>query len=760
MATHSPPFSTRLRLAAVAAAALLSLSVAGCGGSEPSGTPVAAAVSDSGQPGSSDEATASDDASPAAIAETAAYLQVDLGKLSREQQATKVPTLSVRARGSLVANVGPIMQVRVNGAVIGTVEVRNADTWQDYSFSAPALKAGAKVDVVFDNDAYVNGVDRNLYVSAISDGRTLVLPNTPIVKLDQGSGAKAFDGLEVVPGRSELWSNGALRTTWPSTATVTDAVRLRRQDASRFLMQTTFGPTAASITQLTKQTYASWVSAQMALPVTDSFVAAVQTRYDRGPTFRPNGAQYSPYEVSRAFWVTSHEAPDQLRRRVAYALHQIFMVSQADSNLYHHSRAYARYLDLLNQHSFGNFRTLLEEMALSPAMGIYLSHMRNRKEDPAADRLPDENFAREVMQLFTIGLYELNPDGSVVRDAQGQPIETYNNADVMALAKVFTGFSWAFPNNQLTEQKFRWGWPEYSASGDTRIDILPMKAYPGQHSTAAKTLFAGKRWAVSMPAGGSAQDDLKAALDALFRHPNVGPFIGRQLIQKLVTSNPSPAYVARVSAVFNNNGQGVRGDLGAVVRAILLDTEARGMPTANFGKLREPVLRITQWRRAFNATSIDGSYNISWHIAPAGQRPFEAPSVFGDFRPGYIPPNSSFAARGATAPEFQIVNENTVAGWVNLAESMGSGGLGWSNNQREINADYSALTKRLKAGQVAGMLDDLDHWLFGSTMSAELRQIIIDAISGVQGNDDASQLNRARMAVFVAMASPEFLIQR
>jgi uncharacterized protein (DUF1800 family) len=760
MAPLSGHFAQPLLTAALAAALTVALSA--CGGAD-AGNPASPSVP-TGSTLAADPSSepAAVEASPEALAETAGYLKLDWAGLQKaaDAQAAAIPTLTIRARGSLVSNVGPIMQVRLNGTVIGSAEVRSVDDWQDYSFPAPGLKTGTRVDVVFDNDAYVNGVDRNLFVQSLTDGRTWVLPGTPIVKLDQGSGAKAFDGENVVAGRSELWSNGALRMAWPATPTISAATRKRRQDASRFLLQTTFGPTATTINQLTQQTYASWINAQMALPVTDSFVTAVQARYNKGAAFRPDGDQYSPYEVSRAFWVASHAAPDQLRRRTAYALHQILMVSQAESNLYHHSRAYANYLDLLNRHAFGNFRTLLEEMALSPAMGIYLSHMRNRKEDPASDRRPDENFAREVMQLFTIGLYELNPDGTPVRDAQGQPIETYNNADVMALAKVFTGFSWAFPDNQLTEQNFRWGSPSYKASNDTRIDLLPMKAYPGQHSTAAKTLFAGKRWAVNLPAGNSAQADLKVALDTLFNHPNVGPFIGRQLIQKLVTSHPSPAYVARISAVFNNNGSGVRGDLGAVVRAILLDPEARGVPSADFGKLREPILRITQWRRAFNATSIDGSYNISWQIAPAGQRTFEAPSVFGDFRPGYIPPNSSFSARGATAPEFQLVNENTVAGWVNVAEDMASGGLGWSNNQREITPDYSGLVKRLKAGQVAAMIDDIDQWLFGSTMSTELRQLILDGIGRVQGNDDASQLNRARMAVFLAMASPEFLIQR
>jgi uncharacterized protein (DUF1800 family) len=720
----------------------------GCGGGNGGSGATSSAASDNGR------------TAEAANAETQAYLGSNR-RVSALAVSTTTPTLTVRARTSLAANVGAIMQVRVDGALIGTIEVRNTTDWADYSFSAPLLQAGSKVEVVFTNDYTAGpGVDRNLFIALVSDGSTAVLPNTPIVMLDQGSGAAAFDGLNVVAGRSEMWGNGALRMTWPALAVVPVATLQRRQDASRFLLQTTFGPTTATIEALGNQTYASWIDDQMALPVTDRFVAAVQARFDLGDAYRPGGAQYTPYVVSQAFWSGMTTAPDQLRQRTAYALQQIFMVSQADGNLWHQSRAYARYLDLINRNAFGNFRTLLQDMAMSPAMAIYLSHLRNRKEDPVTGRLPDENFAREVMQLFTIGLYELNQDGSLQLDASGRPIETYSIPDVMAMAKVFTGFSWAFPDAQLTESNFRWINPSYSVAADQRIDLLPMKAYPGMHSTLEKTLFTGKPWATTLPAGASATDDVRKALDVLFNHPNVGPFIGRQLIQKLVTGHPSPAYVRRIAAVFNDNGSGVRGDLGAVVRAILLDTEARGRPDATFGKVREPVLRIAHWMRAFNATSTTGAYNFEWEINPAGQLPEKAPSVFGDFRPGYIPPNSSFAARGATAPELQLVNENTVAGWVNVAEAMGGGGLGWANGMRELAPKYEALAARLSAGDAAGLVDQLDLLMFGSQMSLELRQAIFDAIATVGGTDANSQLNRARMAVFIALASPEYLVQR
>lgn len=725
--------------------AVLLACLAGCGGGDEAGTAA--------------QASALEREAAAALAETAAYRGVSPLR-ERVASITSSPSLTVRARGSLAANIGPIMQVRVDGMVIGMVEVSNTD-WADYTFSAPTLQAGSSVDVVYSNDIYISSTeDRNLHVAYVSDGETVVLSNTPAATIDYGKGSAAFDGLNVIAGQVGIWGDGALRLTWPAPTVVSPALLLRRQDASRFLMQATFGPTPASIEQLTQQTYANWITAQQALPVSTDYVGDVQARYALGDAYRPGGSQYAPNVITSTFWKTALEAPDQLRRRVAYALHQIFMVSQAESGLWGHSRAYARYLDLINQHAFGNYRTLLEHVALSPAMGIYLSHLRNRPEDPTVGRMPDENFAREIMQLFSIGLYELNADGSLRLDATGNPIETYNNEDVMAMAKVFTGWSWGFPDAELSDVSFRLTSPDLKQAGDTQVDLQPMKAYPGQHSTVAKTLFAGKPWAVTMPAGASGPEDLRMALDGLFQHPNVGPFIGRQLIQKLVTSHPTPDYVARVSAVFADNGQGVRGDLGAVVRAILLDTEARGPTSGYFGKMREPTLRVAQWARAFNARSVDGVFRFDWQTLPTGQLVNYAPSVFGDFRPGYIPPNSSFAERGATTPEFQLLNERTAAGWINLAYVMARSGLGSVNGQPELIPDYNALSQRLTVSDVAGMLDDIDHLLFGSTMSTELRQLLVEAISTVGGNDATSQMNRARMAVFMAMASPEYLIQR
>jgi uncharacterized protein (DUF1800 family) len=667
-------------------------------------------------------------------------------------------SITVRARGSLAGNVGPLMQLRVNGVILGTVEVRST-TGADYVFAVPPMVAGSKVDLAFLNDAMIDGQDRNLYVQYIKTSSATLAAVAPSVQQDNGSGEAAFDGLNLAASTGTLSGVGALRFTVPASPTP-DATLASKYAASRFLQQASFGPTVAEIGRLTTLPFASWLTEQIAMPATPDFVNLVQRQYDRGDAWRPGGASYTSSTVGQAFWQTAANSPDQLRKRTAFALHQIFIVSQADSNLYTHSRAYAHYLDTLNRHAFGNFRNLLEDMALSPAMGIYLSHMRNRKEDPATGRLPDENFAREVMQLFTIGLHELNNDGTPKLDSQGRPIETYGNDDVMALAKVFTGWSWAFADNLLTEQTFRWGNPDYIAANDQRIDLLKMKAYPGQHSPDEKRLFTGKTQARVIPANSSAQDSVRLALDTLFNHPNVGPFIGHQLIQRLVTSNPSPAYVARVAAAFNNNGNGVRGDLAAVVRTLLLDSEARGTPPLGFGKLREPVLRVAHWMRAFGAKSTSGEYLMAWELATLLQPALRAPSVFGYFRPGYVPPNTLMAVGGATAPEFQIVSEPSTAAWVNTAENMTGTGLGWTGTARDVSSTLAPQLALATAGDVDGLIQNLNLLLFAGRMSTTLRNDLLDAVTGVRGNDAASHLNRARAAVFIALSSPEYLVQR
>ncbi len=386
------------------------------------------------------------------------------------------------------------------------------------------------------------------------------------------------------------------------------------------------------------------------------------------PTCRRTTTRRSPGQnfnwLQDSFWQQALAAPDQLRQRVKFALSQILVVSAENGTIASLADSHASYVDLLGEHAFGNYRQLLEAVATHPAMGIYLSHLRNRKGDPVTGRVPDENFAREVMQLFSIGLLELNQDGTP-RLVNGAPVETYTNADTSGIARVFTGWSWAAPTT--TDQAFN---GSTTATYPDR-NVRPMQPYPQFHETGAKT-FLG----VTIPPNTSAQASMKIAMDTLFNHPNLCPFIGRQLVQRLVTSNPSPAYVGRVAAACANNGSGVRGDMKAIIRAILLDAEARDaakITDPQWGKVREPVLRLSNWARCFNATSASGNWTIRGLDSPStslGQQPLRPPSVFNFYRPGYTPPNTAIATAGLVAPEFQIVGETSVVGYVNFMQGV------------------------------------------------------------------------------------------
>jgi len=693
-----------------------------------------------------------------AVATAAPGTTGDTGNAAASTTATATP-LVLRARGTLAGGIGPIVQVRIAGQVVASIEVK-ASTFTDHNIDVPTVAPGTIVDIVFTNDALINGEDRNLFVAYVAQSSAMAMPGAVQAVYDRGSGAAAFDGLDVIAAQGTLAWGGALRITWPATTTADPAALARAGEASRFLQQATFGPTRAEVERVQAIGAATWIGEQLRLPVTPDFVNAFQAKMDQGLDFVPPiGKSYTPAWNVQTFWRTAVQAPDQLRKRTAFALQQVFTASLADGNLWGHGRAYAGFLDGINRHAFGNYRALLEEVALSPVMGIYLSHLRSQKED-GAGRMPDENFARELMQLFSIGLLELNPDGTPKLNAAGNPIETYTNDDVMAMARVFTGWAWGFDDAQLTANNFRRGNPDMAATGAARVDLRPMKNYADFHSLQEKRLFAGKPWGVTIPAGTPGPQSLKMALDALHLHPNTGPFISHQLIQRLVTSNPSPAYVQRVAQLFANNGRGVRGDLAAVVRAILQDVEARpALPGPGHGKLREPVLRVAHFLRSFGGTSANGNWLMDWDLAELLQRPLYAPSVFGFFRPGYIPPNTALADAGMAAPELQIASESTVAGWVNRAEIMIVWGLGWNGIGPDITATL-AFEASLAASGPGPLLDHLNTTLFAGRMSDRLRRAIVDAVAAVPAISTTRDRDRARVALFLALASPEYLVQR
>lgn len=541
----------------------------------------------------------------------------------------------------------------------------------------------------------------------------------------------------------------------------------REQSAARLLTQATFGPTPEDVAQVVQMGEAAWIDAQLAMPPAPS-----QVQHGIEQNKRLQGK----HQFFHSFWKQALTGPDQLRQRVAFALSQIFVVSAAASCGASHGYGIDSYHDMLTQHAFGSYRDLLKAVTLHPIMGCYLSHLRNRAEDPRTGRVPDENYAREVMQLFSIGLVELNPDGTPKRDAAGQPIETYTSADVSGLAKVFTGWSWDCPQYP-SDHCFQYRGTAPVKSGSDPW-IHPMVAYEQFHSNAEKR-FLGQvipaRW---IP---EAEDDLDTAMDTLSRHPNVGPFIGKQLIQRLVASNPSPAYVARVSHAFATSG----GSLKAMVKAILLDSEARDLANMNApgqGKVREPVLRLSALLRAFHATSASGGYligNTNQAARELNQAPYYAGSVFNFYRPGYTPPGSQTAAVGLVSPEMQITTETSMAGYANFMRDVIWAGIGSYVDQKatgapptdvkleyQTNEQSDLLALADKPGELATLIDQ--RLMYG-TMSPSLRQEIIGAVTTIdyrahshataeQARDTAR--HRVWSALLLAIVSVDFLVQR
>jgi uncharacterized protein (DUF1800 family) len=543
------------------------------------------------------------------------------------------------------------------------------------------------------------------------------------------------------------------------------------EDASRFLDQATFGATDAEIHNVSQNGIPAWLTQQFAMPQTLQEPSVEQALILNNPAcaasdLKCNAALFvqnnqGEVYVQNQFWQNSLSASDELRQRAQHALSEIFVISGTSPAVQNMPRGEANYYDLLGADAFGNFRQLLQDVTLNPMMGQFLSMQGNDKGNATTD--PDENYAREVMQLFTIGLWQLNDDGTQKVDGTGAPIPTYSNNDVMGLAKVFTGFSWQVPGD--TSDAAWSNCCEYVGTGIGE-DILPMVSYAGHHSTAEKD-FLG----VTIPASTNADPDgdLKTALDALFNHPNLPAFFSRQLILHLVTSNPSPAYVSRISAVFKDNGQGVRGDLKAVITAILTDSEARDSATdlANpqYGKVRESLLRYTEWARAFTAQSRNGGYYLGSTEDPIwglGEMPLRSPTVFNWFAPGYVPPGTSIEAAGLVGPEFQMTNVTTVVGFLNYMQSaIGAD----AKNGPDVFASYGAEIGL--AATPTALVDRMNLLLMGGEMSSTLESEIVNAVSAIDvptsGDPNAinaALANRAMTAAYLTLASPDFTAQQ
>lgn len=518
--------------------------------------------------------------------------------------------------------------------------------------------------------------------------------------------------------------------TVPGEATDgTHAPRLSASQASRFLAQAAFGATPELIAQVQALGPAGWIAQQMAMPPTQSHVAWLHENDYAQERFR-NTVQ----GTENTLWRKLIESPDVLRQRVTLALSEIFVTSIPGLPVAWRPFAAAHYMDLLEAHAFGRYRDLLGAVTLSPAMGVYLNMRGNRKADAATGRMPDENYAREVLQLFSVGLIELRQDGTPRTNWRGLHIDTYGQDTVTGLARVFTGWNL----DRFDRNKQDWA-------------CRPMIFNPGQHEPGEKR-FLGHVIAAGTPG----PQALEQALDVIAAHSNVGPFIGRQLIQRLVTSNPSPAYVKRVARAFADNGRGERGDLAAVVRAVLLDPEAIRNPAPDerhAGRLREPIERFVQWARTFGANSDNGKWAIGLTTDPAnrlGQSPLRAPSVFNFFRPGYVPPNSGVAAEGLQAPEFQLVHESSVVGWVNFAQQFVAGGVA------DVKPNYAR--ELALAHDAAALVQHVDLLLAAGSLSEHTRLIITQAVHSMPSATPAQQRQRVNAAVHLTLSSPEYLV--
>ena len=530
-----------------------------------------------------------------------------------------------------------------------------------------------------------------------------------------------------------------------------------KKTASRFLSKATFGPRMSEIDALAvTNNFDAWIDAQIAKPQS-LHLPDVTTHV---ATLAPPAQGQTGFNWS--IWKRQALAEDQLRQRIAFALSEIFVVSNTTGTVATgNPRGPANYLDMLGANAFTNYRKLMDDVTYSPMMGIYLTYMRNQKENAATGAVPDENYARELMQLMTIGLYQLNLDGSQKLDALGRPIDTYANTDISNLAKVFTGLSWGGADTSTNRYNGA------ASASDPNREIIPMQAYNQFHSVSAKQ-FLGVTIPATTVATANANADVKIALDTLFNHPNVGPFIGKQLIQRLVTSNPSPSYVARVATAFNNNGAGVRGDMPAVIKAVLLDPEALTPPVGNVsGKLREPAIRFVHWMRSFNVRSQDGRFLQGTTLDPGtqlAQMPMYAPSVFNFFRPGFVPPNSKTGAAGLVAPEAQIASESSTAGYLNFMRATIQLGIGTTfaaTNTRDIQPNYAE--EIALASDPDKLVDRVELLLMGGTFTATTRAAIRSAVTSVTigtANPDNDRRNRVYLAIFLAMAAPEYILQR
>lgn len=559
------------------------------------------------------------------------------------------------------------------------------------------------------------------------------------------------------------------------------------QGTARFLTQATFGPTPGQITSLAGTSSADWFVSQVQLQPTLSApqLEAYEARSRPTDEGRPELERAAPTFV---FWGNAVTAPDQLRQRMAFALSQIFVVSDFSGDvLFDIPEALIGYQDILIGGAFGNYRDLLESVTYSPAMGDYLTYIGNRRAD-GRGRVPDENYAREILQLFTIGLVELEPNGEP-RLVGGAQVETYTNDDITNLARVFTGLDLEGLDRDIFPSTID---IVTSSAGLENNFLRPMTFNNALHSEREKRFLN-----CSIPANTDTVASIDQALDCIMAHPNVGPFVGRQLIQRFTTSDPDPAYVQRVAQVFDAGqytlpdgrtvGEGRKGDLAATLAAILFDEAARrdrDLSEATFGKVREPILRFTAWARAFGVDGSRPEYAFELFdtsgVGKLSQHPFRARSVFNYYRPGFVAPGTRTGARDLTIPEFQLINASANTGYINFMTFWAFGGLanfGVEELEQELSVfdipvDRTELGRAWRpdyseeiaiADNASALVASLNRKLTYGSLSAETASSIEAAVSQValsSADDTPARETRVRLATLLVVTSPDFLVQR
>jgi uncharacterized protein (DUF1800 family) len=520
------------------------------------------------------------------------------------------------------------------------------------------------------------------------------------------------------------------------------------EQAARFLLRAQFSARPVDVGAVRELGYDAWLDRQFAAPRGQKGYAWLDSQGHNAVT--ANAEYFNPTAGDFMIWNQLLGQPGEMRLRSTFALSQFFVISLNPIDGFWPPYITASWWDMLADGAFGNFRDLLEGVTLNAGMGMYLNTKGNLKADEDTGRQPDENYAREIMQLFSIGLIELEQDGTEKIGPDGKPRETYVQSDVSNLARVFTGYD----HDMRRVKRETVSWQNYPViSAEFTVD--PMVVDPKGHS-GEQVDFLG----LTIPAGTPPADALKMSLDHLFAHPNVGPFFGRQMIQRLVTSNPSPAYIGRVSAAFADNGAGVRGDLKAVWRAVLTDPEALAPPPADplHGKLREPVLRFVSWARTVGIVSETGAFEMH-STARAdeglGQMPLRSPSVFNFYRPGYVPPQTAVARGGKVAPEFQITNETSLAGYINFLQWS----LRWGYN--DVKPSYEELLPI--AHDPKALVPWLNLHLAANQLSPESCALIEHALGEWPLTADSpreKKLDALAGACLLVLSAPEYLVQK